>query len=83
MRNLTIQRVKSVVACMGRMQVYIEDPARGGLTINGVLCRRLGELKNGEERTFPVEETAVKVFVIADQLSRNFSNDYFQLPAGQ
>ena len=83
MRNLTIQRVKSVVACMGRMQVYIEDPARGGLTINGVLCRRLGELKNGEEKTFSVEEKAAKVFVIADQLSRNFSNDYFQLPAGQ
>lgn len=82
MRKLTIQRIKSVVACMGRMQVYIEDPVTGDLVINGILCRKLGELKNGEEKSFGIGEGTAKVFVIADQLSRNFSNDFYQLPPG-
>lgn len=82
MRNLTITRVKSFVACLGKMKVYIEDPDAGELTINGVPCRKLGDLKNGETATFPISEQAAKVFVIADKLSRNYSNDYYPLSAG-
>lgn len=83
MRNLTVKRIKSIVACMGRMQVYIEDPVTGDLVINGILCRKLGDLKNGEEKTFSIGDGTAKLFVIADQLSRNFSNDFFQLPQGR
>lgn len=82
MRNLTITRTKSFVASLGKMKVYIEDPDSSELLINGVPCRKLGDLKNGETRTFPIGEQAAKVFVIGDQLSRNYSNDYYPLPAG-
>lgn len=53
MRNLTIKRAKSFVGCLAKMKIYIEDPAAGDTEIGGVSCRRLGELKNGEERPFP------------------------------
>jgi hypothetical protein len=53
------------------------------LVINNVPCRKLGELKNGEEKTFVIGENSAKVFVIADTLSRNYCNEYYQLPDGQ
>lgn len=82
MRNLTITRNKSFVACLGKMKIYIEDPDASELLINGVPCRKLGDIKNGQTVTFPISEQAAKVFVIADKASRNYSNDYYPLPAG-
>ena len=63
MRNLTIRREKHFVASLATMKVYIEDPTANDLTINGVSCRKLGTLKNGEEKTFTIAEEAAKVFV--------------------
>ena len=83
MRKLTIKRTKSFVACLAKMKVYIEDPTANELLINGVPCRKLGDLKNGEEKTFEIGEGAAKVFVIADKLSKNFCNEFYELPEGQ
>ena len=82
MRNLTITRTKSFVASMAKMKVYIEDPDASEITINNVPCRKLGTLKNGETATFPISDLAARVFVVADTMSRNFSNDYYPIPAG-
>lgn len=82
MRNLTIKRNKSFVACLGKMKVYIEDPNANELTINFVPCRKLGELKNGEEKTFEIGENAAKIFVIADTLSKDYCNEYYDIPEG-
>lgn len=82
MRNLTITRTKRFVACLGKMKVYIEDPMGGDTVISGVNCRKLGDLKNGETITFPIGEEAARVYVIADQMSKNYSNDYYPLEAG-
>lgn len=82
MRNLTIKRTKSFVACAARMKVYIEDPAAGDTTICGVVCRKLGDLKNGASETFLIGEDSAKLFVIADKLSSGFCNAVCQLPAG-
>ena len=83
MRNLTIKRVKSFVAGLTKMKVYVEDPMSGEITINGTPCRKLGDLKNGEEKTFQIGDQALKVFVIADKLSKGYCNEYYQLPEGQ
>ncbi len=82
MRNLTIKRIKSFVGCLAKMKIYIEDSESDDITIEGVTCRKLGELKNGEEKTFSVTEKRTKVFVIADALSKGFCNEYYELPAG-
>lgn len=82
MRNLTITRTKSFVGCLGKMKVYIEDPMGGDTVISGVTCRKLGTLKNGETVTFPIGCEAARVYVIADQISRNYSNDCYPLEAG-
>lgn len=82
MRNVTVIRTKSFVGCAGTLKVYIEDPLSEEVKIGGVPCRKLGELKNGEERNFVVGDEEAKLFVIADLLSKNMTNDFYQLPAG-
>ena len=83
MRNLTITRTKSFVGCAGKVKIYITDPLAADATINGLSCRKLGDLKNGEEKTFSIGCEEAKVFVIADKLSAKVSNEFYPLPAGE
>ncbi len=83
MRNLTIKRTKSFVGCLAKVKVYVENPSSGDFTINNTRCSKLGELKNGEEKTFLIEEHALKVFVIVDKLSKDYCNEFYQLSDGQ
>lgn len=82
MRKLTIERKKTFVACLVDMNVCIETPNSGDITINGVQCAMLGSLKNGETKTFEISDNAAKVFVIADSISKDYCNDFWQLPEG-
>lgn len=83
MRNLTIKRTKSFVACTAKMKIYIEDATSNEITINNTPCHKIGDLKNGEEKTFQISEQSAKIFVIADKLSKNYCNEYYELPEGQ
>ncbi len=83
MRNLTIMRVKSFVGCLGKLKIYIEDATSNEITINNIPCRKLGELKSGEEKTFQIDNNAAKVFAIFDKVSKNYCNDFYQLPEGE
>lgn len=83
MRNLTIKRDKSFVACLMADKVYMEDSASSEITINNVPCRLLGTLKNGEQKTFSIPQEETKIFVIADKLSKNFCNEVYTVPAGE
>ncbi len=83
MRNLTIKREKSFVGSLAKMKIYIEDPTSNEIRINDTPCRKVGDLKNGEEKTFQIGEQEAKVFVIADKLSKDYCNEYYQLPEGQ
>lgn len=83
MRNLTIKRGKSFVGSLAKMKIYIEDPTSNEMRINDIPCRKIGDLKNGEEKVFQIDEQKAKIFVIADNLSKNYCNEYYQLPEGQ
>lgn len=83
MRNVTIRRNKSFVGCLAKMKVYIEDAMSSEIVINSTPCRKLGDLKSGEEKTFSVGTQPAKIFVIADQLSKEYCCEYFELPEGE
>ncbi len=83
MRKLTIHRTKRFIACLVTLKVYIEDPNVCDLVINELPCRKLGELKNGETKTFEIGNNAARVFVIADRFSKGYCNEYYKLPAGE
>lgn len=83
MRRLWITRKKAIAGCAAKVRFYIEDPENGDITINGVPCRKLGSLKNGEQKRFRIDNEAAKVFVIGDKLTRNVYNEFYQLEYGQ
>lgn len=82
MRYLTIQRNKSFVACLMRVKVFIEDPTSSEIKIQGVPCRKIGELKNGEQQTFMIGDEKLRIYVIADKLSKNYCCDFYEIPEG-
>ncbi len=83
MRTLSITRRKALAGCLGKYKVYIEEPRWGDTVINGIRCRKLGVLKNGETAVFQIENHAQMLFVIADKLSKGYSNDFCRLPEGE
>ena len=83
MRNLTITRRKSYVGCAMKDKVYIRDALAQELTINGVPCRKIGEIKNGETKTFQIEDGEQQVFLIADKVSKDYCNAAITIPEGQ
>jgi len=83
MRNLTIKRTKSFVGCLAKMKVYIEDAASSEIIINNVPCRKIGELKNGENKAFQIGAESVRIFVIADKVSKGFCNEFYVIPEGE
>lgn len=82
MRNLTIKRNKSFVGCLVKMKIYISDFSSNEITINNIPCRKLGDLKNGEEKTFAIDNGDARIFVIADRLSKGFCNEFYNITAG-
>ena len=46
-------------------------------------CRKIGELKNGEEKTFSIDNEARRLFVIADKISKDICSELYSLPAGE
>lgn len=83
MRNLTIKREKSFVGCLAKMKVYMEDATSSEIVINNVSYRKIGELKNGEEKIFSINENECNIVVIADKISKNYCNELYKIPAGE
>ena len=82
MRTLTVTRNKSFVGCVSKINLYIEDYTAPEITILDTPCRPLGALKNGETQSFEIPEEPVKVFAIADKISKNYCNEFYPIPAG-
>ncbi|MBQ7294606.1 MAG: hypothetical protein IJW86_00265 [Clostridia bacterium] len=83
MRTLTIKRNKAFAGWATKSKVYVEDYMNNDIIINGVPCRKIGTLKNGEEKSFEIEPVATRVYIIGDKLSRNMCNDFCKIPAGE
>lgn len=82
MRNLTVQRNKSFIGAIVKVNLYIEDPNGTDANFDGTPCRYLGSLKNGESISFPIEDGTQKIFAthVADKKKTFY--DYFKIPEG-
>ena len=80
MRNLTIERRKKFAGSAVPVKFYIEDAEHEELRIEDTPCRKLGQLKNGETKTFSISNDSAKLFSIYDKLSKEYCNDFYQLP---
>lgn len=82
MRLLTILRRKRFIACARTDRVYIEDHSASDTVINGTPCRKIGTLKNGEEKSFEITDARQRVYIVSDALAKGIANDYYEVPEG-
>lgn len=84
MRELTLTRQKALAACLAKYKVYIQDDLNGDTEINGINCRLLGTIKNGETVHFQIGEWEARLFVTGGgKISREVCNDSVLIPAGR
>ncbi|MBQ6852144.1 MAG: hypothetical protein IJO04_03855 [Oscillospiraceae bacterium] len=83
MRTLTITRNKSFVGGLMKDRVYIQDEQAAEIIIEGVPCRKLGDLKNGEQKTFQIDDRQQQLFLIVDKVSKDYCNASVTIPEGQ
>ncbi len=82
MRNLTIYRKSAMAGRLAKMNVFIEDPDSSELILLDHHYRKLGELKNGEAKTFQITEDAAKVIVVSGREGRNLRWGYYIVGQG-
>ena len=79
MRNLVIKRDSSIVGFLNKYKVYIVDPNSNDIKINKESCRKLGTIKNGQEAVFQIPDEEVKIYIIADKLTKSFCNELISI----
>lgn len=82
MRKVYLTRDKSFVGCLGKLNVYVEDASNPETVISDIPCRKVCRIANGETVSFDIGEEETRVIVIYDQLSKNYCNDFYRIPAG-
>lgn len=82
MRNLTIKKEKSRLSRFSKTRICIYDPNSTDIKINKQPYRILGILKNGEEKTFQIEDSEIQILAFNDNSSRHITNDIYNIPAG-
>lgn len=62
MRNLTIRRPKKFTGCAVGALFFIESSEEPERIINGIPCRKLGVVKNGQEAVFSIPDASLTIF---------------------
>jgi len=67
MRRLIIHRKGSFLGCRSIVNFYILDEKNGNTMISNLKCRKIGELKNKEEKAFeiPNEQQKFLLYMIS------------------
>ena len=79
MRNLIITNKKNRALSLFSLKIYIEDHALPDTSINGIPCRKLGVVKNGETATFKIANKPAIVFAVTCKGLRNLYSDCYEI----
>ena len=61
-------RKKSFVASLMKVFVYVTSNLPGDMIIEGLNCRKVGELTNGKQATYEIPDEGAYLFVVFDRL---------------
>ena len=81
MRTLTIKRRKCAAGCLVKDTVYIED-IHSSTRVLDIPCRKLGVVKNGEEKSFEIGEGQARLLVVTNKINKWHSSDVIEIPWG-
>jgi len=83
MREVTLIRKKTFVASLGKVMVYIQSSQVYDLFLEGVRCKRVGLLKNGQLINFEIPDSETILFVVFDQLLPERFHSKYIIPSGK
>ena len=81
MRKITIKRNKSFVGGGARVHICILDNVNGDIDIDGNICKEIGVLKNGEEKSFIISEEENIIYAFYNYAYKDSTYDTFKVPA--
>lgn len=81
MRKLTIKRRKRAAGGLIKDTLYIED-ITSSTTMLDIPCRKLGILKNGEEKSFEISEGQARLIVMPNIINIYHGSDIAEIPWG-
>lgn len=77
MRRLTINRKKKLIACAMKVYIYLETKQDEDIILDGILCKKIGSIKNGKSISFDIPNEKCIVFVCFDRfLPDRFKTGY-------
>ena len=81
MRKLTVKRKRHAAGGLFKDTLYIED-ITSSTTVLDIPCRKLGTLKNGEEKSFEISEGQARVIVVPKIINIYHGSDIAEIPWG-
>ena len=81
MRRITIKRQASIKGFFRSICLYVED-AEGTEELCSVRCRKLFNIKNGEERSFEIGEDEVRIFAVTGGANGESTVTEYPIAAG-
>ena len=79
MRNLTIINNTTHVPSLSKTKIYVEDHAMPDTVINGIPCRKLGVVNNGDSATFKITEKPAIVFAVTSRGFKNYYSECYEI----
>ena len=82
MRKIIINRLKSVVGCAGKINIYSIDKIEKDTIITKEMCAYLGSIKNGMNLEAEIPEKEIAIIAAYDNLGVFMITDILVIPNG-
>lgn len=82
MRKIVINRLKSVVGCAGKINIYSIDKIEEDKIITKDMCAYLGSIKNGMNLEAEIPEEEITIIAAYDNLGVFMITDILVIPNG-
>ena len=82
MRKVTINRIRAIAGCAGKVSIYTSNKLVEGEKITKDKCEFIGKIKNGSSLEFEINEEEIIVIVAYDNMNVFMPTDYILIPQG-
>ena len=82
MRKVTINRIRAIAGCAGKVSIYTSNKLVEGEKITKDKCEFIGKIKNGSSLEFEINEEEIIVIAAYDNMNVFMPTDYILIPQG-
>lgn len=83
MRKVVINRMKSIVGCLGKVSIYTSDELGEWDEITPDKCKFIDKIKNGSSLEFEINDNEIIIIAAYDNMGAFMVTDYIFVPQGK